>query len=53
MLLIAFKLIDLNVYMVFYTGPQREFARPGANLLWAPHDITIFKLDPSQAPTGT
>jgi hypothetical protein len=31
-------------------GPPREFARPGANRLWGPHDIIIFKLDPSQSP---
>ena len=23
---------------------------PGASLLWGPHDIIIFKLDPSQSP---
>ena len=31
-------------------GPPREFAGSGANLLWGPHDIIIFKLDPSQSP---
>jgi hypothetical protein len=26
-------------------GPPREFTGPGANLLWWPYDIIIFKLD--------
>jgi hypothetical protein len=30
--------------------PPREFAGPGASLLWGPHDIIIFKADPSQSP---
>ena len=29
-------------------GPPRELAGPGTNLLWGPHVIIIFKLDPSQ-----
>jgi hypothetical protein len=30
--------------------PPRELAGSGANLLWGPYDIIIFKLDPSQSP---
>ena len=32
------------------SGPPRGLAGPGENLLWVPHDIIIFKLDPSQSP---
>jgi hypothetical protein len=33
---------------MLYTGPPREFALPKANLPWGPHDIIIFKVDPTK-----
>jgi hypothetical protein len=48
---------EITMYWISYSypgsGPPWEFAEPGANLLWGPHNIIIFKLNPSQSPNYT